>query len=184
MIYLILDVHYQELDNQTIANVSGIRFAGIENHIILNEYRIIVNKVEPYQSGQFYKRELPCLLALIEKIDEPFDVIVIDGYVYLNGTDKAGLGKYLYDNLPIKKPVIGIAKARFCEIGQQYAVHRGMSKHPLYVTCVDFELNLAKNFVQTLQGKNTMPDIAKRVDLLSRHGNNHINNSADGMIYP
>lgn len=168
LIYLILDVYYQDIENKTIASVAGIRFMGVENHTILNEYRIIVNDVEPYQSGKFYKREMPCLLALIEKIGEPFDVIVIDGYVYLNGTDKAGLGKYLYDNLVIKKPVIGIAKTHFYDIGQEYAIHRGISKHPLYVTCVDFDLNLAKNFVQTLQGKNTIPDMIKMVDLLSR----------------
>ncbi len=113
---------------------------------------------------------MPCLLKLINKIKEPFDVIIIDGYVYLDGKDKAGLGKYLYDELPSKKPIIGIAKTHFHGIASEYAVYRGISKHPLYVTCVDFDVDIAKNLVKNLQGCHRVPDIIKMVDGLSRVG--------------
>lgn len=99
--YLILDVHYQEENGKIIAHVAGVHSTGIETNAISNEYSIVVNDVAPYQSGQFYKREMPCLLALIEQINDPYDVIIIDGYVYLDGTHKAGLGKYLYNNLSV-----------------------------------------------------------------------------------
>ncbi|PNK60752.1 hypothetical protein A6J60_007600 [Psychrobacter sp. FDAARGOS_221] len=61
LIYLILDVHYQtDLTTQTeTAKVSGIRFQGIESNKILSEHIVIVNEVAPYESGQFYKREMP-----------------------------------------------------------------------------------------------------------------------------
>lgn len=168
MIYLILDVYYKDLESQTIATVAGIRFTGIENNNILNEYKIIVNHVEPYQSGQFYKREMPCLLSLINKIKEPFDVIIIDGYVYLDGLEKPGLGKYLYDNLSYKKPIIGIAKKHFYDIPFKYNISRGNSKNYLYVTCVNFDIDIAKNLVKKLQGNNRIPYIVKVVDKLSR----------------
>lgn len=168
MIYLILDVCYQNIDDKVQAKVAGIRFTGIENHIILNEYSIIVDDVDSYQSGKFYKREMPCLMALIEKIKDPFDVIIIDGYVYLDGVEKWGLGRYLYNNLPVKKPIIGIAKNHFYGISQDYAVYRGKSKNPLYVTCMDFNIFIAKNLVKNLQGYYRMPDIVQNTDKLSR----------------
>lgn len=48
MIYLILDVYYQDINHKTIATVVGIRFMGIENQIILNEYKTTIYDVEPY----------------------------------------------------------------------------------------------------------------------------------------
>lgn len=173
LVYLILDVHYQtDLTTQTeTAKVSGIRFQGIETNEILSEHIVIVNEVAPYESGQFYKREMPCLLALINKIDqtnERFDVIIIDGYVFLDGKEQAGLGKYLYDNLSIKKPVIGIAKNQFKDISDTYAVWRGISKHPLYVTSVGFDTAVAKHIVSNLEGKHRLPNVVKQVDVLGR----------------
>lgn len=167
---LILDVYYFEKDDQTFANVAGIRFSGGINNEIYSEHSMIVENVAPYESGQFYKREMPCLLALIEKINQtklPYQIIIIDGYVHL-ADDKAGLGKHLYDNLTDKKPIIGIAKNAFAGMGEEFAVYRGESKHPLYVTSQGIELVLAKDWVKHLQGKFRLPDIINQVDKLSR----------------
>ena len=111
---------------------------------------------------------MPCLLALIEQIKESFDVIIIDGYVFLDGINKAGLGKYLYDNLTDKKPIIGIAKNRFCDISDDYAVWRGISKHPLYVTSIGVDIIEAKILVARLEGKHRLPNIVNQVDKLGR----------------
>lgn len=168
MIYLILDVFYQENSGQTTAKVSGIRFTGIEKIEVLSGHTTVVNDVAPYQSGQFYKREMPCLLDLIKQIDEPFDIIIIDGYVFLDGINKAGLGKYLYDNLTVKQPIIGIAKNQFYEISDDYAVWRGISKHPLYVTSTGVNIIEAKSLVTRLEGKHRLPNIVNQVDRLGR----------------
>ena len=171
MIYLILDVHYkesQETDAIT-ATVAGIRFEGIKQSHILSEYTIEVNEVAPYESGQFYKREMPCLLALINQIDEPFDVIIIDGYVFLDGVSKAGLGKYLYDNLDNKKPIIGIAKNHFYDITEDHAVWKGISKQPLYVTSIGIEVENAKKIVSKMDGNHRIPKMVAYVDKLGRH---------------
>lgn len=170
MIYLILDVHYkegQETDAVT-ATVAGIRFEGIKQSRILNEYTVEVNDVAPYESGQFYKREMPCLLALINQIDEPFDVIIIDGYVFLDSVGKAGLGKYLYDHLANTKPIIGIAKNHFYDITEDYAVWRGISKRPLYVTSIGINVTTAKKMVSEMEGEHRIPKMVSDVDKLGR----------------
>ncbi|MGE6440124.1 endonuclease V [Psychrobacter sp. NPDC078409] len=170
MIFLILDVHYkesQEIDAIT-ATVAGIRFEGIEQSRVLSEHIVEVNDVAPYEPGQFYKREMPCLLALINQIKEPFDVIIIDGYVFLDSVGKAGLGKYLYDNLANKKPIIGIAKNHFYDITEDYAVWRGISKHPLYVTSIGIEIKKAKEMISRMDGDNRMPKMVTYVDKLGR----------------
>ncbi|MEN6668752.1 endonuclease V [Psychrobacter sp. B38] len=118
---------------------------------------IDVNNVVPYESGQLYKREMPCLLALMNQINEPFDAIIIDGYVFLHGVEKAELGKYLYDHLVNKKPIIGIAKNHFYDITEDYAVWRGVSKHPLYVTSVGMDLTKAREIVSEMEGDHRMP---------------------------
>ncbi|WP_230661055.1 endonuclease V [Psychrobacter sp. I-STPA10] len=166
--YLILDVHYQEENGKIIAHVAGVRFQGIEQNQILAEYQTTVSDVAPYESGQFYKREMPCLLALIEQVSQPYDVIIIDGYVWLDGVQKAGLGKYLYDHLNDKKPIIGIAKNQFCDISDEYAVWRGRSKHPLYVTSIGIDTLQAKDMVSKLAGEHRIPTIVTHVDRLGR----------------
>ncbi len=169
MNYLILDVFYFESGEKTNANAVGIIFSGVEKISILCEYQIIIEDVAPYQSGQFYKREMPCLIALINQVKESFDIIIIDGFVYLDGSTRAGLGKYLYENLKNKKPIIGIAKNRFHGISEEYKVYRGKSKHPLYVTTHDYNLTKAKLLVENLEGEFRIPNIILKVDKLSRN---------------
>ena len=65
----------------------------------------------PYQPGQFYLRELPCLLAVLRRAPSPVDVVVIDGYVWLGEQGQPGLGARLHQELGL--PVIGVAKTAF-----------------------------------------------------------------------
>jgi deoxyribonuclease V len=44
------------------------------------ELREPIPHVEAYQPGEFYKRELPCILVVLAKTDEPNDMIVVDGW--------------------------------------------------------------------------------------------------------
>ncbi|CAD7815542.1 hypothetical protein CHRY9390_02990 [Chryseobacterium aquaeductus] len=67
-----------------------------------------------YESGAFYKRELPCILSLLKEIElKSEDIIIVDGYVTLNNDGKIGLGGYLYEALYKKYPIAGIAKNEF-----------------------------------------------------------------------
>src|SRR5215207_2224861 len=42
-----------------------------------------VDHVAEYAPGQFYKRELPCLLAVLGMTSEALETVVVDGYVWL-----------------------------------------------------------------------------------------------------
>lgn len=160
---LAIDVYY--INNQ--AKSVGILF----NHWTDNKSdieKIIIdyqNNVAPYQSGQFYQRELPCIMSLLNKIDlSKITTIVIDGYVHLNN-GKIGLGGYLYNTLDKKIPVIGVAKKPFHE-NNEYLIEvaRGQSKHPLYVTALGISLEEAAENIKLMSGKYRMPDLLNYLD--------------------
>ena len=67
-----------------------------------------------YIPGQFYKRELPCILHFLKEAPWESNIIVIDGYVSLSDS-KIGLGMHLYKALDMQIPVIGVAKNAFTQ---------------------------------------------------------------------
>lgn len=133
--------------------------------------RSCVSRISPvgeYVPGEFYKRELPCILRLLDEHALTPDCIVIDGYVYLDGHARPGLGKYLHDALGGKVSVIGVAKTAFAEIGPAFALCRGQSQKPLYVTCIGEDLAVAKAHVLAMHGEHRIPSLLRQVDQLSR----------------
>jgi deoxyribonuclease V len=127
-----------------------------------------IGRVEPYHPGQFYKRELPCLLAVLGQVAEPLDAVLVDGYVWLRDEKTPGLGAYLYEALGKRVPVIGVAKTRFASARAACEVRRGGSHRPLYVTAVGIDLAEAARSVQRMHGPHRVPTLLKRVDLLCR----------------
>ena len=111
----------------------------------------VVEGVENYQSGEFYKRELPCIEALLEEHNLTPDCIIIDGFVHLED-GKPGLGKYLFDALDGNTPVIGVAKNPRGTIHEKHEVFRGKSVKPLFVTSEGIGLGQAKYIVSQLDG--------------------------------
>lgn len=104
-----LDVYYYPHN----AKVVGVAFEQWEADTPLAVYTEVVETVTEYIPGEFYKRELPCLLALLRLTDlSGVSCIIIDGYVHL-AEDRPGLGAYLYAALEEKIPVIGVAKTAF-----------------------------------------------------------------------
>ncbi len=124
--------------------------------------------VEPYQPGQFRKRELPCLLAVLGKVPDTLDVVVVDGYVWLGAATDPGLGAYLYEALHRKVPVIGVAKTHFHGATAARPVLRGGSVGHLYVTAAGMDLATACGHIQNMHGNFRMPTLLKEVDRLCR----------------
>ncbi len=123
-------------------------------------------QVEPYQPGQFYRRELPCLLAVLAEVPELPTVILIDGYVWL-GEGRPGLGAHLYEALGRQVAVIGVAKTRFAG-AQAELVRRGGSQRPLYVSAAGMDRSLASQLVEAMHGPYRLPTLLRRVDQLCR----------------
>lgn len=125
---------------------------------------------EPYEPGAFYKRELPCILSLLQKIPvQAVEAILIDGFVFLDDAGKPGLGAHLHQSLQQAVPVIGVAKTRFAGLHQnQREVSRGGSIRPLYVTAIGIDLDLAAQNIQGMAGENRIPLLLKKLDGLTR----------------
>jgi len=95
-------------------------------------------------------------------------VVVVDGYVWLDGASVAGLGAHLYQALAGKVAVIGVAKTRFAGAGAAVEVIRRRSTRPLFITAVGMSAQEAAEHVLSMRGPNRIPVLLRRVDSLCR----------------
>lgn len=160
-----VDVHYRE-DGSALA--AAIAFDDWHRGDASASFTKHIPTVAPYQSGAFYKRELPCILALIKELDTPPSLIIIDGYVTLGANERDGLGMHLYRALNGKIPVIGVAKTHFDGTPETSELYRGASKQPLYVTSAGMSVEDAKTCIKHMHGEHRMPTLLRQVDQLSR----------------
>jgi deoxyribonuclease V len=129
-----------------------------------------VAAVEPYRPGEFYRRELPCLLAVLGKVQGSLEAVIVDGYVWLGDETSPGLGGHLYAALGGTIPVIGVAKTRFAGVRVARPVVRGTSRRPLWVTAAGLDPDTAARHVAGMHGTFRVPTLLKRVDQLCRNG--------------
>lgn len=166
---LVFDTYYFD-DHK--ANTICLAFENWENAVPDYEFSEIKEGVEEYIPGQFYKRELPCILSLLEKIKtqvKEISYIIIDGFVYLDDNMKPGLGKHLFDALNNEIPVIGVAKTNFATVEKyKLPLKRGNSDTPLYISSVGIDMNTAYDLIQKMHGDFRIPTLLKKVDTLTR----------------
>ena len=159
-----VDVDYRE--GKAVA--AGIAFNDWEDHVPDSTFITQTDQVEEYQPGEFYKREMPIILLLLEKLPQLPKIIVIDGYVYLDRYQKAGLGYHLYNALNAQVAVIGVAKSRYKDIPTESEVYRNDSNRPLYVTAIGIEESEARDLIKKMHGNHRLPTMLKAVDRLCR----------------
>ena len=159
-----VDVSYQ--DNS--AFVVGILFETWESSSFEKVYTKRVDSIADYESGAFYKRELPCILSVLDEVQEPIDFIVIDGYVFLGEKRDAGLGMHLWNKLEGKTPIIGVAKNYYKNTPIECGVLRGTSLKKIYITSVGIDLDLAKGYILKMHGIHRIPTLLKQLDQISK----------------
>jgi deoxyribonuclease V len=157
-----IDVNYME--NST-ALAAAIVFDDFCSDSYLSSYTKRIGGIAEYVPGSFYRRELPCILALLEDVREKLDVIIVDGYVYLG--DSPGLGAHLRRSVGEGIRVIGVAKSRFAG-SNAIQVLRGTSRRPLYVTASGMAPLEAAQRIRDMYGRNRIPTLLKAVDYLTR----------------
>lgn len=133
-------------------------------------YTETLDHVEDYISGEFYKRELPCILSLLRTIDYAnVEAIIVDGFVFLDDNNKLGLGGHLYKELNATIPVIGVAKNNFATIEKYKSVLlRGESKKPLFITSIGIDIDTATKHIREMKGSFRVPTLLKYLDTLTK----------------
>lgn len=162
---LAIDVHYRA----DIANVVGVLFNTNDDRSF-SSYTSHVTDIAPYQPGSFYKRELPCILALLKLVPEnAYTHLLIDGYVYTNNQGDYGLGGYLYECINQRVPVIGVAKSKFVG-NEKYCIPvlRGKSQSPLYISSIGYDSSLAADMIKRLSGEYRFPTILAILDRMTK----------------
>ncbi len=156
------DVHYL---GDGRASAAAVLFREYADAGPVVEYTRSLGSVAEYIPGQFCKRELPCILALIEGFPELPHEMIVDGYVMLG--ERPGLGRHLFEYFARKIPVIGVAKSEF-KTALAIEIFRGKSRKPLYVTSAGIDLGEASQRIKVMHGNHRIPALLKRVDLLAR----------------
>jgi deoxyribonuclease V len=160
----IVDVHY-EGDGARAACLTALNW---EDAVARREWTVEVPRVAAYRPGFFFERELPCILAVLERAPGTPSVIVVDGYVVLDAYGRPGLGAHLFESLGRRTAVVGIAKRGFA--GSEFAqrVLRGSSQNPVFVTALGMSDKEAAEHVQRMHGPHRIPTLCTRVDQLCR----------------
>jgi deoxyribonuclease V len=159
-----LDVAYRGM----VACAAAVTFRDWADGTAAGESVVLVQGAQPYEPGEFFRRELPCLLAVLRTLP-PLEAVLIDGYVW-DGAGRPGLGAHLFHALDTKVPVIGVAKSKFQGAGRAWEVFRGRSKRPLFVTAAGMPEDVAAERVRSMHGNGRIPTLLARADSLSRRG--------------
>ncbi len=159
-----LDVDYRE----TEACAAAVTFLDWGDASPLEERVVCIPDVQPYEPGQFFRRELPCLLEVLKTLPG-LSTIIIDGYVWLDAASKPGLGAHLHEALGGRVPVIGVAKTSFKGSDFALQVVRGASIKPLFVTAAGMDAEHAAEWIRSMHGPYRLPTLLNRVDYLCRH---------------
>ena len=158
-----VDVDYREKG----AVAACVLFRAWTDEVPAAEHVCHLEHVEPYQPGQFYKRELPCLLAVLAMVP-PLETVIVDGYVWLADESQPGLGGHLYEALGKSVPVVGVAKTCFASARAACQCCAATVGKPLFVTAAGAAVEDAARLVQAMHGDFRIPTLLKRVDQLCR----------------
>lgn len=161
---LAVDVDYREAEDKAV--IAGVLFQdwSSEECAVIN---VVIDGVEPYEPGQFYKRELPCILELLKHVTVKLGCVIVDGYVYLGHDQHDGLGAKLYHEVSI--PVIGVAKTHYDGTPPEAFLTRNNTTKPLYVTAIGGCPIAARSCIEQMAGDFRIPGMLKFVDHCCRN---------------
>ena len=156
------DVHYF---SDTEARAAAVVFDAWVSAVATAEHAEIATGFAEYRPGEFFRRELPCLLPLLQRVrsEHGVSIVVVDGYVDL--PDGPGLGRHLHEAMP-DVAVVGVAKNPF-RGAPAIEVRRGGAQ-PLWVSAVGLDPAEAAAGVLGMAGPYRMPTLLRRVDHLAR----------------
>ncbi|NJM79536.1 MAG: endonuclease V [Flavobacterium sp.] len=163
---LTIDVHYKADYAKTVL----LFFENWQSETPSNVVTHITKDVMEYEPGSFYKRELPCIMNALQTVSlDAIEVIIIDGYIYVDNEGKYGLGGHLYEALDKNFSIIGVAKTSFQSNKETVVeVYRGESKNPLFVSAIGLEKEVGANYIKNMFGEYRMPYLLKLMDQITK----------------
>jgi deoxyribonuclease V len=161
-LFVAVDVHYLD---ESAARAAVVAACDQRFSAIAWTDTAVVPVDTAYWPGEFYRRELPPLRAVIPR-SEALALIVVDGYADLDTAGRPGLGAYVHAEFGV--PVIGVAKTSFRTATHAALVLRGRSGRPLHVTAAGMTIADAAHLVAAMAGSFRLPDALKRADRLAR----------------
>lgn len=160
----ILDVHY----DKQIAHAACVEFLGWTDTAPARTIVVSTGVSSVYRPGRFFERELPCLLAVLEKARSHYESLIVDGYVFLKAPLVMGLGAHLEKALPYSPIVIGVAKNPLRVADRFVTIFRGKSKKPLFISSVNIEVEEAAGLVAGMDGSFRIPTLIRSADRACR----------------
>ena len=158
-----VDVHYDDLGKAKAALVvcRELTFSAVGS-----EHVVDIARTAPYEPGALFKRELPCIQAVLA-LGPRLELLVVDGYATLDPSGRPGLGAHVANAIGVR--VIGVAKTPFHTATHAAEVVRGAATRPLYVTAAGgLETTEAARIVAAMAGPHRIPAVIARVDGLAR----------------
>src|SRR3984957_17481575 len=122
---------------------------------VLAQKTAFVAQVAGYVPGQFFRRELPPIRAVLAGVTG-IELLVIDGYADLAPDGKPRLGACVHAELGV--PVVGVAKSFFATATHAIPVIRGHATNPLYVTAAGVPAAEAAELIRQMSGRFRLPD--------------------------
>lgn len=159
-----IDVFY--CDNRAIAGAAAFEDWSASEPLaeaIHVEYQCV-----DYVPGEFFRRELPAIRQVLQRFSATPDVVIVDGYVWLEDESSPGLGAYLYTHLNQQSRVIGVAKKPYRNSSTAVPVTRGTSRRPLFVTAAGIDSATAADYIRKMHGEFRIPTMLRFVDQMGR----------------
>lgn len=163
---LAVDLHH--LDSGAIA--AAVAFDDWE---AAEASRTFVSRVAPLDPPERRPRgeaELAGVLQMLREHALAPELIVIDGPVHLDASERPGWGRQLFDALGGRCAVIGMSTRTMPGLPAQFELWRDEEARPLFVTCVGIDLGAAKARVRTMHGRRRVPTLMKLAARLARGG--------------
>lgn len=162
---VVIDADYDEQNHK--GHVAGIICDYTTDDLAKSTVTAVVDNIAEYCPGEFYRRELQCVDAILKQLDlKNIELIIVDGYADF-GTEHKSLGTYVFEKYHMA--VIGIAKNHYdgCLL-KNTEVTRGDSLKPLFVTAKGISAETAKEIVRNMVGEYRIPVLIKLADQAAR----------------
>jgi len=163
---LAIDTYYTEENAYTV----GVFFSQWDDTEPLKITKRTTKPEFPYIPGEFYKRELPCIMDLLGGVDfDSLSTIIVDGFIRIekDGILVPGLGEHLYDEVKDWNiSIIGVAKSKFdgCERWSVPIIRKAGSK-PIYVQGIGrYTDDMAASLIKGMAGSNKLPTLLRLLD--------------------